>query len=106
MNPFKLMRVQFLFTLLASILLFGCDKETEEFQAEPVTPYLPLQTGKYITYRIDSTIFTNFGANMVVRSYQEKHQVDNQLTDNLGRPSYRVFRFIRDTNGTSAWKPS
>lgn len=100
------MRAQFLFSLLASIVLFSCDKETEEFKTESLSTYLPTQTGKYITYRIDSTVVLNFGANIVVRSYQEKHQVDAQITDNLGRSSYRVYRFIRDTNGTTAWKPS
>jgi hypothetical protein len=100
------MRVQFLFCLLSTFLLFSCDKESEELQGEPIADYLPTQTGKYITYRIDSTIFTSFGANTEVRSYQEKHQVDAQFTDNMGRPSYRVFRFTRDTNGTMPWKPS
>ncbi|RYZ30917.1 MAG: hypothetical protein EOO10_01095 [Chitinophagaceae bacterium] len=99
------MRAHFLFSLLFVFLFSSCDKETEEFQGEPLADYLPLQTGDYITYRIDSTIFINFGANTEVRSYQEKHQVDAQLTDNLGRPSYRVFRFTRDTNGTMPWKP-
>ena len=100
------MRAQILFSLLACTLLFSCKKETEEFNTEPITDYLPTQTGKYITYRIDSTIFTNFGANTEVRSYQEKHVVDAQFTDNSGRTSYRVFRFIRDTSGTTPWKPS
>ena len=100
------MRAQFLFLMLAVTLLFSCGKETEEFQTEDLSEYIPTQSGKYITYRIDSTIFTNFGANSVVRSYQEKHQVDAQISDNLGRPAYRVFRFIRDTNGTTAWQPS
>src|SRR5207302_5562748 len=54
----------------------------------------------------DSTLFTNFGTTTVVHSYQEKHQIDSLTTDNLGRPSYRVFRFIRDTAGTQAWKPN
>jgi hypothetical protein len=100
------MRALILFSFLASILLAGCKKETEEFQTEEPSSYLPTQTGKYITYRIDSTIFTSFGANMVIHSYQEKHQVDAKLTDNLGRPSYRVFRFIRDVNGAGPWQPS
>lgn len=100
------MRAQFLFLLLAVSFFLSCSKETEEFQTEEVSDYLPTQTGKYITYRIDSTIFTNFGANVEVRSYQEKHEVDALINDNLGRSAYRVFRFIRDTAGTTAWKPS
>jgi hypothetical protein len=63
------------------------------------------QPGKYITYRTDSTVYLNFGAVTKVNSYQEKFQVDAAFADNLGRPSYRVFRYIRDTAGTQAWKP-
>ena len=100
------MRAFHLLLLLSTAFLFSCEKETEEFQTEPLTVYISPQPGKYITYRIDSTLFTNFGATMEVHSYQEKHQVDALLTDNLGRPSYRIFRFIRDTSGTTAWKPS
>src|SRR5687768_5595439 len=92
--------------LLTSVFLFSCEKEIEEFQTEPLSTYISPQPGKYITYRIDSTLFTNFGATIEVHSYQEKHEVDALITDNLGRPSYRVFRFIRDTNGAGPWKPS
>lgn len=102
----KLMRANYYLAILASILLFSCKKETEEFQTEPLSTYLPTQAGKYITYRTDSTLFTNFGATTVIRSYQEKHEVNALTTDNIGRPSYRVFRYIRDTAGTTAWKPS
>lgn len=100
------MRANFFFLLLASSLLFSCKKETEELETVSPFTYLPTNTGKYITYRLDSTVVINFGGNIVTRSYQEKHQVDALTTDNLGRPSYRVFRFIRDTLGSTAWKPS
>ena len=106
MNPFKLMRAHFLFILFAGILFSSCSKETEEFETEALSEYLPTQTGKYISYRVDSTVFINFGANIIVRSYQEKHQVDALLTDNLGRPAYRVFRYERDEAGAGAWQPS
>lgn len=100
------MRANHLLAVLAAILLFSCKKETEQFQTEALSTYLPTQTGKYITYRTDSLIFTNFGGASVVHSYQEKHEVNALTTDNLGRPAYRVFRFIRDTNGVNAWQPS
>jgi hypothetical protein len=29
--------------------------------------------------------------------------VDKQITDNLGRPSYRIFRYLRDSSGTQPW---
>lgn len=96
-------RLNLLFSVLAALLLFSCKKKTEEFQAEPLSDYQPLQPGKYITYRLDSTVFTNFGSVTVTRYFQEKHIVDAQLTDALGRPSYRILRYTRDTAGTQPW---
>ena len=72
----------------------------------PLSDYLPLQVGKYITYELDSTIFTNFGTVVAVHSYQEKQVFDAQVPDNLGRPSYRILRFLRDVSGTQGWSPA
>ena len=89
----------------AASLLFSCNKK-EDFTTEAIADYVPLAPGKYITYRIDSMVFTNFGRNTEIHKYQVKHQVDAQITDNLGRPAYRVFRYLRDTAGTQAWQPA
>ncbi len=92
--------------LAAASFLFSfssCEKETEEFTTEPIADYLPLTVGKYIIYRIDSTVFTNFGKTEELHRYQVKHEVNAQITDNLGRPSYRIFRYLRDSLGTQPW---
>jgi len=91
---------------LACIVFFGCDKQTEEFTSAPLSDYLPLQVGKYITYRLDSTVFTNFGTVTELHSYQEKQIVDATITDALGRTGYRVLRFIRNISGTGPWAPA
>lgn len=100
------MRAPLLVLLFAAVLFSGCEKETEILQPETLTDYLPAQPGKYITYQLDSTIFTNFGTATTIRSYQEKNEVDALMTDNLGRSSYRVFRFLRDVAGMQAWRPA
>src|SRR5688572_23710667 len=81
----------------------SCEKETEEFEREAIADYMPLAVGKYITYRLDSTVFTNFGKNTEIHKYQVKHVVDIQTTDNLGRPSYRLLRFLRYSAGIQPW---
>ncbi len=92
-------------SLLAIVIvsLFSCSKTTEEFVTEPLSDYLPLQPGKYITYRIDSLVFTNFQRDIETHSYQVKHVVDTIVSDALGQPSYRIYRFIRDSAGTQNW---
>jgi hypothetical protein len=51
-------------------------------------------------------VFTAFGANKEIHSYHEKNVVDAVVPDGLGRPSYRIFRYLRDTSGTGPWKSS
>jgi hypothetical protein len=95
---------------LGSVLFLqaSCSREVEEFDTELLSDYIPLQTGKYITYRVDSTVFTSFGTIEETHKYQVKHVIDAQIPDNLGRPSYRVFTYIsnlNDTIGTPEWLP-
>jgi hypothetical protein len=99
-------RLHLITAALACFIFFSCKRTTEEFKSEPLSNYLPLQVGKYITYRVDSTVFTNFGTVVAVRSFQEKHIVDAKITDAQGRESYRILRFTRDTAGTQPWAPA
>jgi hypothetical protein len=105
MNPMTMRALRLLTVLFffCAFLFTSCKSETEDFQTESLSDYLPLQTGKYITYRLDSTVFTNFGRNTEVHSFEEKHVVDSKITDGIGRPSYRIFRFIRPVNSTGPW---
>ena len=98
------------FSLLTLILIFltiSCSEKKEQFESEPLSDYTPNFTpGKYITYRVDSLVFPNFGRTTEVHKYQQKHVIDALITDNLGRPSYRVFRYIRDSVDASSWTAS
>jgi hypothetical protein len=99
------MRKQFLFLAIISAILFSaCKKSTDVLETATVNEYSPLVVGKYISYNLDSTVFINFGAKDTVISYQVKHQIDAQITDNLGRPAYRITRYIRKT-AANAWVP-
>lgn len=101
---------RFLLLLLSFLgILFSitsCKKVTEEFQTEDVSEYMPLQVGKYITYRLDSLVFTNGGRTQETHSYQVKHVVNAEITDNLGRPSFRIYRYLRDLEGLNPWQPN
>lgn len=94
--------------LLGSCLLFllfaSCKKEDFNFTSDSINDYFPLQVGKYITYNLDSTVFINFGQNRVINHYQAQDVVDAQITDNLGRPSYRIIHYLRN-DSTQPWIP-
>lgn len=99
------MRKIFLLIIITSAVIFSaCKKSTEDLVTPSVSEYYPLQVGKYITYNLDSTLFINFGTKDTVVSYQVKHEIDALITDNLGRPAYRIIRYIRKTAANS-WVP-
>ena len=99
------MRKQFLFLAIITVVFFSaCKKSTDVLETAAVSEYAPLLVGKYISYNLDSSLFINFGTKDTVISYQVKHQIDAQITDNLGRPAYRITRYIRKT-AANAWVP-
>lgn len=103
----RLKALQILPLLLPAFLIFSCKEEFEDLQVESSIDYsIVLQPGKYITYRLDSLVFTQQGRSEETHSYQEKHLVDSKITDNLNRPSFRVYKSIRDLAGTQPWRQS
>jgi hypothetical protein len=89
-----------LFLLVAA----GCKKETETLDVGTLNDYYPLSVGKTFLYRLDSTVLASFGSSLAVKSFQAKDSVESTFTDNQGRLSYRIFRFIRDTAGLKPWQ--
>lgn len=90
-------------TLLFFSLQF-CKKQTENYAVRSYQDYYPLEVGKYIIYRLDSTVFVNFDTEREVHSYQAKDLVEAEITDAMGRPSYRIRRMIRNVDGTGEWR--
>ncbi len=84
------------------LILASCKKENANFTTASVSDYFPLQVGKYITYDLDSTVFTNFNQTLTVRHYQAQYMVEAQTTDNLGRQGYKIYRYLR-TDSTQNW---
>lgn len=100
------------YTLLSLFVLFlitmvSCEKETEIINEPTASEYVTLEKGKYIIYELDSTIFINFGQEDTVIRYEAKDMVDEEITDNLQRPAFRIIRSIRNAGSTNEndWKP-
>jgi len=95
---------QAIFFLIAIMVLFGCKKSSSiNFPSAQLSDYLQLQSGKYITYRLDSLEFTNFGTQRTIVSYQAMDLVDTIITDNLGRVGWRINRYLNDTAASGSW---
>lgn len=89
--------------MIMALFVIGCKKETETLDSASIQDYFPLQVGRTFIYRMDSTVIFGFGTSLVTHSYHAKDSIQAIFTDNLGRPSYRIFRYIRDTTGTKSW---
>jgi len=90
--------------IIAVLFFSACKKETETLDIPKVSDYTPLTVGKYITYQLDSVRYIPFSLQEITITYQVKYQVDAAITDNLGRPAYRIIRYIRNNPG-DAWVP-
>lgn len=98
----KAARLPLFIILLVASLIAGCSK-TDDFSSASINDYYPLQLGKYITYRLDSTVFVNFQTVQAIHKYQVRNIVDALVTDAQGRQAYRIRQMIRDTAGTQPW---
>ncbi|MDF2189466.1 hypothetical protein [Paraflavitalea sp. CAU 1676] len=98
-----------LIVLLALLVVVaGCDKKTDDTQYTTPSDYFRLEMGKYIIYRLDSLTFANYGVDDLVTSYQAKDIVEGIGSDLLGRPTWRVQRYLRPFSSTNEadWKAS
>ena len=102
-ESYKLMRA-FFFVAILLVALAACKRQVETYTAEDLTEYMPLRVGYTTLYQLDSTVFVNAGRTKQVHSYLEKNVVDAELTDNQGRLSYRVIRYIKDLSGADVWR--
>ncbi|MEJ8820386.1 hypothetical protein [Lacibacter sp. H407] len=100
--PAVLLRKTALFTGCVLLLISSC-KRTETLETLSLEELIPLQVGKYITYRLDSLVFTNSGKLTEVHRYQIKHTIDRQSVDNQNRPTWVVVTYINDSTGIGPW---
>ncbi len=85
------------------IALTRCNKQTYTVSTASVSDYYPLKEGNYSIYQLDSTVYVNYGQSKEIHSHIIKDVVDAALTDNLGRPSFRIRRLFRSTADTTQW---
>jgi hypothetical protein len=100
---FSFRRIYFLSFLIT--FLFSCTKNNPLITDTPAD-YYPIHLGNYIIYRMDSLKYVNVGSQDTIISYLAKEVVEDSISDNSGRPSYRVVRYLSDTTGNSPWVPS
>ncbi|MBZ5859183.1 hypothetical protein [Flavihumibacter profundi] len=101
--------IGFFLVVLVLMGMSSCGKESVTMEDGTLEAYFNLQPGKYTIYQLDSLVKVPLNDTaFTTRSYQAKDLVDTLITDNLGHPSWRIFRYLRplDSNNESDWEPS
>jgi hypothetical protein len=93
-----------LILVAATLFMAACNKKTAVVNDEKIESYWPLQTGKYITYQLDSLVYINFGKKDTTISYQVKYETDELMNETASEKTYRVLRYIRKSSNQS-WTP-
>lgn len=92
-----------LIIILITSAALSCKKDIEVLKPQILTDYYPLKIGNTITYQVDSTVFVNLGTVKTIRSYLMRDRIDSIITDNLGRPSFKVRRSVRSQADSAKW---
>ncbi len=91
--------------LLILIFLFAgltsCKKE-EGIPADMGYRYFPDKPGHWVTYRVDSIHWDDFTGSVDTFSYQIRELTESVFTDEQGRPTMRIERYLRQ-NDTAQW---
>jgi hypothetical protein len=95
--------LKILLTLLILTALNSCEESEGIPAAANMDAYYPLQVGKYITYRLDSTVYVNLNTKREVHTYIVQDKIDAIIKDNLGNDAYRIRRTIRSNTDTTVW---
>lgn len=93
----------YIIILLVLSLLSACSKKAELILAGTIQDYLPLQTGRSVTYRLDSTLYPGQGTSTLVRSHIVRDRVEYSEIDQQGRPAWRIIRAFRNNVDTTRW---
>ena len=98
------LRNLFLSALAIGLCIVSCTKDKEDnFALTSYKDYLPMQAGDVQLYRMDSTVPTAFGVQLVVKNYLAKDSVTLQTLDATGDTVFFVDRFVTDTLQSQPW---
>ncbi|MCP4441643.1 MAG: hypothetical protein GY810_22285 [Aureispira sp.] len=75
----------------------SCDREIEEYP-DVEYAYFPLETGKYITYQVDSVNYDEFNCTVDTTSIQLKEEITTTDVDGEGNTYYRTERYYRNSS--------
>jgi hypothetical protein len=93
------------FVCMASLYFIACKKVNDDTKFVSYKSYTAPGLGKYIVYKLDSTVTASFGAYFVVHSYLIKDSIVAVIKDNQDRETFKIFRYQYDSLHR-VWNPT
>lgn len=90
------------YLLLFCVSLYACSKDMVITQDIGYN-YFPVKVGKYVVYDVDSILYDRFKHDTTVYKYQIKEQIDSVITDNSGRSTLKIIRYIKKFSDTLSY---
>lgn len=84
--------------VIAVLAVTSCRKYTKS-TADETLNYFPLKIGKFITYRVDSTIYDTLNCMQTDKRSQIKYAISDTFRDNKNRLSYLMDVYTRPHEG-------
>lgn len=94
-KPFKAIRPLAVMLFIAALAMASCKKDPDLTMVQFGYEYFPIELGSYKIYLVDS-----IGHDLTsdTAQFQIMEVVEEQFTDNVGNPAYRIGRYKRITS--------
>lgn len=82
---------------------FSCKKKKEPEKQDVGEAYYPTKVGRYVVYNVDSIVFDEFTYDSTFYKYQIKEKIEEEYTDQQGRPALKLVRYIKKFNAAVSY---
>ena len=91
-----------IFSLVCMLLVatYSCKKDTVSSAPDQGYSYYPAKLKSYIIYDVDSIVYDDFKKDTTEYKSQIKEVMDSVFTDNQGRSSMKIIRYVKPYNDT------
>lgn len=81
----------------------SCKKKQTEEPPDLGYDYAPEAIGKYVVYDVDSIYYDDFFNDTLTYKYRIKEKLEENITDNEGRPAIKLVRYIKNYDSLKSY---
>lgn len=85
------------------VIAVSCKKDKVLPPVDMGYNYFPINVGHWVAYQVDSIVWDDFTQRVDTFHYKIKEVVESEFTDNEGRNTQRIERYIKPSD-TTAWQ--